>query len=208
MKRISSTLNIPPGSVLRIYKKGFGYARVEINESNDRWFGVSAKDDFFSLVKDGDLVDAYYWLEDVASYEFSLTVIGRITVGEKILFFGHTDKISASRERKCLSTGVEIPIRFFIFDPKRLEKRFTSEKVYYHNGTVIELSDRDSVIRTPDPLPDNIFIYGHIVLDGRDIELIGKVEPVAERQYHVAMTGITEKDRHKILEYVYRVYRE
>ena len=89
-------MKIPPQSLLRVYKKGFGYGKMTVIDVNEYYLAALADNDFFNAVSDGDKLQAYLWVEDVASYEFEFDIIGRIDTRHKILFFRHTDHLLKS----------------------------------------------------------------------------------------------------------------
>ena len=68
--------------MLRLYKKGFGYAQATVIDLSGAYFAAAADRVFIDRVSDGERLAAYLWVENVASYEFSLTIAGRITAGE------------------------------------------------------------------------------------------------------------------------------
>ena len=210
MKKLESTRKIPVDSILRVYRKGFGYSKLTIIENNDYYLAGRVGDDFFQSVTEGDVVEAYLWVEDVASYEFNCRLIGRIVSGPPILFFSHTEQIASSRERKCLTAQVDIPIRFFYFDPGDMHKSISSEEIVSHTGTVILLTDREATIKSDSEIFVNKFLKGHIRIGEGDIEILGKVEAInaEKRIINVLFAGMHEKDRFNILDYIFSHYRE
>src|SRR5271157_2072488 len=109
MKKLESTKKIAVGSILRIYKKGFGYTKLTLVDNGDYYFAGLVSDDFFKSADDGDFIEAYHWIEGVASHEFNSQIIGRITIGPRLLFLRHTEEIRHSSERKCLTAIVDMP---------------------------------------------------------------------------------------------------
>jgi hypothetical protein len=211
MKKIESTRDLNPGALIRIYKKGFGYGRVVLNTNTPDYMAVLADKDVTDVMRDFDQLDAYLWVHNDSSYEFQTSVIGRIVKEPLMLFLEHSDKISFSSERKCIKAAVNIPVKFFIFDPKSPKKSVTTEDIHYLNGTVTELSDREALILSNELLPDNVYIFGHIIINGAPIELIGRKQPAVSGDAHlfsIEFKGVLEKERHRILDYVYTVYRE
>ena len=210
MKKLESTRKISVNSILRVYRKGFGYSKLTIIENSDFYLAGLVGEDFFQSVTEGDVIEAYLWVEDVASYEFNCRLIGRIVSGPRILFFSHTDQIVVSRERKCLTAQVDIPIRFFYFDPGDIHKSISSEEIVPHAGRVILLTDREATIKCDSEIFVNRFLKGHIRIGEEDIEMLGKVETInAEKDIiNVLFAGMHEKDRFNILDYIFSHYRE
>ncbi|PKL39101.1 MAG: hypothetical protein CVV44_09550 [Spirochaetae bacterium HGW-Spirochaetae-1] len=208
MKKLESTKRIPVDSVLRVYKKGFGYSRLTIIDNNDRYMATLSDEDFYNSIPDGSSIEAYLWVEDVASYEFSCTITGRITQGERILFLSHTEEIRRNEERLCLTAQVSVPFQFFIFNSKKIEKSFTSEEIKFHTGLITEMSDREMVFTCTDNLSAVSLLYGHIHVFDEDVEIVGKYEERGEGTYLVRLTGMSERDRGKVLDYIFSVYRE
>ncbi|MFC1670381.1 hypothetical protein ACFL20_08300 [Spirochaetota bacterium] len=217
MKKLESTKAIPINSILRVYKESYGYSKVKIIDINEYFFGAYCDKDFSLSVNDGDIIEAYLWVENIASYEFSLEVIGRLKLSEnsndvpQVLFFRHTDNISWSKDRKCLKAKVNMPIKFFTFNTGEESKSISTEEVSYQYGNIIELSDREALIRESSKPPGNKFLKAHLIIDGKDIELVGRVKPVekdGETLYDVSFFRMSEEDRGRLLDYVFSVYRE
>jgi hypothetical protein len=208
MKQLSSTQQIPEKSLLRAYRKGFGYSKLEVVINSRFFLGALANEDFFSNVADGDSLETYLWVENVASYNFTLTVIGKLSRGANIIFFEHTDRIERSEKRKCLKAKVDLPVKFFLFSSRRIVKSFTSEEIIYHKGNIMEMSDREIILQSGEELPPENFLYGHIPVNGENIEIIGKYESLGGGAYLIPLTGISEKDRMRLLDYIFSIYRE
>ncbi|MBP7734944.1 MAG: hypothetical protein KA369_03115 [Spirochaetes bacterium] len=210
MKKLESTRKIINGSDIRIYKKGFGYSKITVIDSTDYYLAAMADDDLYRAIREGDRVDSYLWVEDVASYEFELAYIGKITSGPPIIFFGHTDAITRSPDRKCLTATVKIPFKFFMFDPGDTKKGITSEHIVYHEGTVVLLSDREATIQTKEKIGGSRFLKGQVAIQGQVIELVGMVDELNESKgiYNVLFAGMHEKERKAILEFIFATYRE
>ncbi len=210
MKKLESTRKIISGSVIRIYKRGFGYSKITVIDATDYYLAAMADDELFHAFQEGDQVEAYLWVEDVASYEFTLQFIGRIMLGPRILFFSHTEAITRSTDRKCLTATVTIPIKFFMFDPGDTEKGITSEEIIFHEGSVILLSDREATIQTKIDISGSRFLKGHVRISGQIIEMVGMVDPINEAKgiYNVLFAGMHEKDRKHILDFIFNIYRE
>jgi hypothetical protein len=210
MRKLESTKKITIGSTIRVYRKGFGYSILFVIGNNDYYLAGLASDDFASFVTDSDTVEAYFWPEDVSSYEFNLMIIGRISVGPRILFFGHTEDITRNAERKCLTAEVNIPIKFFTFDPGERERGITSEEIVTHAGSIILLSDREATIRSTADISGCRFLKGHIILDNETIELVGMVDVINEKKniYNLLFAGMSDRVRNLLLDYIFSIYRE
>lgn len=209
MKKLESTHRLQADSTLRIYKKGFGYSKIDILENNDYYIAVIAGDDLYRSIREGETVEAYLWVEDIASYEFKITVIGKIASGPPIIFFSHTENISRNNDRKCLTAQVEIPVKFFVFDTGD-DKIITTEEIVFHNGTIVLLTDREAAIKCQTGLSVGKFLKGHIEIGGIIIELMGKIDPINEQKniYNILFVGMHDRDRNRILEYIFNIYRE
>jgi hypothetical protein len=210
MKKLESTNKITIGSTIRLYRKGFGYSILFVIGNNEYYLAGLASDDFAASVNDGDTVEAYLWPEDISSYEFNLQVLGRTSVGPRIIFFGHTEDIARNAERKCLTAEVDIPIRFFTFDPGESSKGITSEDIVTHTGSIILLSDREATIRSNADISGCRFLKGHIILDDETIELVGMADPINEKKniYNPLFAGMNDRVRNLILDYIFSTYRE
>lgn len=211
MKKIKTTRDIPEGSIIRIYKKGYGYGRIRIIENHQYYIAALSDSDLYDNLTELDSADAYYWVHNKGAYEFRTILCGRTVTDPRILFFAHSDEISYNAERKCIKARVNLPFKFFTFDPKNNQKSFSTEEIIYHNGAVIELSDREAVIISDEPFNDAIYIFGHIAIGGNTIEMIGRKEPIPggePNRFLITFNGMLEKERERILDYVYTVYRE
>lgn len=210
MKRLESTKQIPIGSQLRIYKKGYGYAILNVTATSDYFLAALSDAEFMMTVQDGDALEAYLWIQEVASYEFRLEVIGKISSEPHILFFRNTDAITKSRERKCLGAQTRLPIEFFIIKTGDLHKGFSSEKVVFHSGHLIWIEDREAIIKSSVSLEEGIFLRGHVTLDGMDTEIVGKISAINRDKniYNIMFTGENEDHRNRVLDYIFKIYRE
>jgi hypothetical protein len=212
MRKLTSTRNINKDSVLRLYLKGFGYAKIRIISITEHYIAACATEDFFKRVREGDAVECYLWVEDEASCEFSLGVLGKINPGIEIVFLSHTTEIRYSTERKCLRARVGIPFKFYTLPVARGESAFYSEEIVFHEGRISELTDREAVFSYQDPLPLTCLVKGHICADGLDIEVTGRINDYTESTdghiYVIEFMGLNDRERDKILEYIFTVYRE
>jgi hypothetical protein len=212
MKKIKSTKDIIVNSTLRVYKKGFGYSKLTVFDVSAYYIAANADKDFLENTANDDIIEAYLWVEHDASYEFPLQVIGKFSIDLKIIFFKHTDTIKFNKERKCLMAKVNLPFNFFFFDIGKTIKGFSSSAVKIHIGTIIEISDREAIIKYAGNIEKDSYIKGHISIEGNDIDIIGKAVPAASSSdygnYKIEFSGMNEKDRNRILDYVFNVYRE
>ncbi len=207
VKKMETTLQIPEGMVVRVYRKGFGYSIITVLGNNQHFLAALCDEDFFTSTGDGETVDAYLWQEGVASYEFPLVVIGRTTRGTRILLFSHTERIASSVNRKCLMAKVDIPAVFFISPLNPDGQIFSSEKLTHRSGVVVMMSDREIILQYDAEMPRGELFYGKINID-EEIELIGVVEGKVEAGYSILLSGIPERTRQLLLDYVFRFYRE
>ena len=154
-------------------------------------------------------MEAYLWVEDIASYEFRAQVIGRISIGPPVLFFAHTNQVVRSTERKCLTATTDIPLTFFTFNPEKDSRAVSSEEVVSQKGKIILLTDREAAIKTESSIQGR-FIKGRMTVSNEEIEIIGRLEDINpdKNVYNVLFVGMNDKTRMKILDYVYSVYRE
>lgn len=211
---LATTKKIPENTLLRVYKKGYGYAKLTVIVNADMFFACAANAAFLKQVKDGGKIDAYLWVENEAAYEFKLTVAGRITVGEPVLFFNHTDIISRSEERKCLRAKVKIKSNFFVFEPKDLPKavNINSQDIKRQTGTITELTDREFLFTTQTSLPEGKFLFTSLNIgqngESEELQLIGKYSPKGKDGYLVDINSLSKTDRAKLLDYIIGVYRE
>lgn len=210
MKKLETTRKIIIGSTIRVYKKGFGYSKFEVIENNDYYIAAMARNDFFESAGAGDTLETYLWVEDEASYEFILEIIGKIVTGPPIIFLNHTRAIRRSENRKCLTAQVNIPIKFFTFDPGDSSKGITTEQIIVQTGAIILLADREATIRSDVDLQGSRFIKGTITLDDETIELVGMMDCINEAKniYNIIFTGMNEKVRNRILDHIFTIYRE
>lgn len=192
--------------------KGFGYSKITIIDVNEHFLGAHVEDAFFNFVKDGDIVDAYLWVEHTASYDFKLQVIGRTSVTPRLIFFSHSEDINFSKERRCLKAHLSLPFTFFILDTGNMEKGVSSEEVVHHKGDIIELSDREAVFVSGDKFQKNSLIKGHLKIADRNMEILGSIESLDNSgetcRYDLAFAGMNTSDRNRILDYVISIYRE
>lgn len=213
MKKLETTRRLVPGTLLRVYRKGYGYGRFTVRDVTDDYFACLCAGNFFYNIVPGDQVEAYMWVENVASYDFMTRILGRLEHLDDnvppVLFLEHSVNIVRSETRRCLKAHVEMPFRFFLFDSGRIEKNFSSEEILFHQGTILELGDREMLFRPDDPLSARHFLYGHLKLGERQMEIIGKVAAEGDTGlYTVSFPGIPEKERIQILDYIFDVYRE
>jgi hypothetical protein len=208
MKNIDSTKKIHVDTLLRVYRKGYGYAHMTVVDNTERYFSARTDRDFMDWVEDGDSVECYLWLDNTDSYEFTLEIIGKID-RYSILFFDHTDSISHTKERKCIQAEVEIPVSFFIFTVSDDDPGISTNEIVFHNGTIVELSDREALLKTDVDLPLDGFVKGHSQLAGQETEVVARVDSKSEPGlYRILFEGMSDQERMMILDYVYSIYRE
>ena len=209
MKKLKDTRHIPEGTILRVYRPGFGYALLQLIDSSAQYLGALSPGEFFHAVSDGDTIECYYWVEHDAAYECSLKVIGRISKGRHILFLEHSKNIRRRKDRHCLSAQVSLPFRYFFFSSARGEKNFSAEEPVFRDGTITSLSDREIIFMGEEKAARGTVLFGHLELPGSRIDLVGKVSSTDEDgTVTIALTGLPEKDRSKLLDYVFTIYRE
>jgi hypothetical protein len=213
MKSIPRTEHLKPETVLRVYKRGFGYAKIRLVDVHDLFLAAEVPAELHAHVQEGDMLEAYLWKEDVASFEFPLLVKGKITVRLPIVFFAHTANVTATRERKCLSAKVSMPVQFYPISVNHDEKRFHSEKITLYDGTIVEISDRDAVLRCAMDLPAGQLLNGHMPIGPHGtLEFTARVasrrDEGPDRIYALEYLGMHEKQRAEILDYVFMTYRE
>jgi len=212
MKSFTSTKKLKIKNKLRVYKKGYGYAKLSVIDVNDYFFGALSPEDFYEHVSVDDSLDAYLWREGIASHEFRLVLIGKIISSSPILLFSHTADIQSSRERKCLRAIVDIPFKFYQLGTAKSDKSFYMENVIFLKGRILELGDRDAVLQTDESFSSTRLIRGHMLIDGGDIEITGEIiSCTLDRDiynYTVEYIGMSEADQAKILDYIFAVYRE
>lgn len=212
MKSIASTRDIRENTIIRAYKKGYGYAKLRAVVVYDHFIITTAPEDLLPRISDGDSLDAYLWKENVASFEFPLRVIGKVREVPSFLVFAHTDEIRACAERQCLKAEVDIPIRFFLLRIERGEKSFYTEAVVFHEGRIVELGDREMMIRSPEELSLTALIKGHIPVGSGDIEFTGRLVSFSTNggdfTYVVEFQGMNERDRLALLDQVFAEHKE
>jgi hypothetical protein len=211
MKKIKSTRDVRVNTVIRVYRKGFGYARLIVIDNTEHFISVSVGESFVKSVMPGDVLDAYLWVDHGASYEFQLEVIGKFEIDLRLVFFKHCDAMKWSAERKCLVASVEMPFRFFMFSVDDAAKVFSSVEVEKRTGMIVSLSDREATVRFGGKMESGSFLKGHITIDDVDIPFMGKIGPqdTGDPALHrVEFTGMSEKERERILDFVLSVYRE
>jgi hypothetical protein len=207
MKRIDSTRKILKGTVIRLYKKGFGYCRTQILENCEDFIAMKVSSDFINAVNDADPVEAYIMVDEDHIFEFKSEIIGKILQDPRIIFIKHTDKIVVLNEMKCLKAKTHLPVKFFIIDTHTRKKNH-SENITILDGIVLELSDREALLSTRSEITSGVFIMGHLV-DVPGIEILGKVISLAgENLFNISFDSAGEKERNIILDYVMNIYRE
>jgi hypothetical protein len=211
MKRIKSTRDLKVNDVLRVYKKGFGYSKLTVIDVHPEFISARAERDFVENVRQGDILESYFWSNRMSSYDFQLQVLGLFSIDLQIVFFKHTGKISWSRERKCLEAKVNIPFSFFIFDVDDIDSVFSSTDVKIKKGKIVRLGDREALFQYRGSLKNGAFIKGHLNVHDEKMDVIGKIdyaEGFDNFTHLLNYTGMADRDREKILDYVFTIYRE
>ena len=98
---------------------------------------------------------------------------------------------------------------FFTFDPLHEKKGLSAKSVNSQQGTILLLGDREAVIKSPVELINDSFIKGSFVIHETEIELTGLVLDLNSEKniYNIIFSGM-EKQKEKILYYIYQFYRE
>ena len=212
MKKLNTTQQIPIDSLLRIYKKGYGYAILTVIDVHQRYIAGECSPDIMPFFSHGDQVDVYLWVEKQASFDFTVQVTGSITIGEPVLFISHTDAVKQNSERRCLKANVHLPVRFFTLDTGDLDRGMSTEKIVHHSGTIVELSDREAVIECEESIAEEPLIKIHLSFNNRDHEIIGHIDKRIQgehtKKYEVTFTGTPSSLRNELLDYVISIYRE
>lgn len=207
--KIRSTKDLRVNSVLRVYKKGFGYSKIHIIDNSDYYLAAGAEKEFIDVLRDGDVLDAYYWTEHESSYEFPLRVLGHFRIDLKIAFFEHTDKISWKKERRCLTAHVREPFSFFTFHIGDTPRTFESRDVTLRQGTLVELNDREALLHYEESMDEGDFLKGHISVGDGDIDILARIHTATTSgDYRLEFIGLGDKDRCRLLDHVLSLYRE
>ena len=207
MKKIDSTRKISQGTVVRIYKKGFGYCRTSVLENCEDFIAMKVSHDFINAVRDMDEIEAYIGLDDDHIFEFKSEIIGKISRDPWIIFISHSDEIITLKEMKCLKAKTNIPVKFFIIDTHG-KKNFHTDKINLMDGTVLELSDREAILSTNAEITPGVFIRGHLA-GGTETEILGKVvSSSGNNLFNISFESAGDKERNIILDYVMNIYRE
>ncbi|RPI93410.1 MAG: PilZ domain-containing protein [Spirochaetales bacterium] len=226
MKQLSTTMDLREDSVLRAYLKGYGYARLIVAGITRHFYVTDAPADFFERIRTKTVLQGYLWTQNSISFEFNMEVGGKITVpaapsttggpderaepGNFIAFI-HTADIVSANERKCLMAEVSLPFRFFTIAVAHSDKSFYTEEIQYMDGRIIILSDREAVFETAREIPITGLVRGHFVFDGDDIDFTARItsaESGTTNRYGIEFTGMNDRERNRILEYVFSIYRE
>lgn len=211
MKKINSTRDIKVDSIVRVYKRGYGYSKVTVIGVNEYFLSTLADGDLRENAVEGDILESYLWVEN-ASYEFTLEVLGMFGRDLSFLFFKHTDDVAWSRSRKCLKAGVQIPLKFFPLEVGDADRNFHAKEIEFQWGTIVELSDREALLHFNGDIKKSKFLRGHFSVDGIAVDVIGRIVSHemqdGEAYYHIDFSEMSNRERNKILDYVFSVYRE
>ena len=212
MKKINSTREIKENTLIRVYKKGFGYSLLTTVENTEFFLICRCDREFTDIARKGDSLECYLWLHQVSSFEFNTEVVATMINDIPLVMLTHTDAIKRNDERKCLRAEVDLPITFFTFAIEDSDKNFYTEETNLVNAKLIELSDRGGIIACDcDPGQDHL-LKGHMMLNDSRIDIIGNIEKIEREgektRMHVSFVGLNDDERNKILNYVFSVYRE
>ncbi|NMB65646.1 MAG: hypothetical protein GYA16_12345 [Spirochaetes bacterium] len=205
MKKITRTNDIKTNTPIRVYKKGYGYTLLTLIENNDLFLICKSPEDFFTYIPENETVECYIWPYPDGSYDFTTTVLGKISSPFPIILLKHTDSVVYNPTRQCLRAKVKIPFTFFTFSINTT-KSFSSEDIQWHQGTILELTDREALLNT-EITPEH-FVKGHLHLGTKDIDITGKVTGINSTHYDISFVGLDDTDRIAILDYIFTVYRE
>jgi len=214
MKKLITTKKISTGSVLRVYKKGFGYSILNVIDSNNYYLATVSDKDFFDNVHIGDTLEFYLWVENIASYEFSTKLLGKIDDEQKILFFKHTENLTRNTFRKCLRATVDLPLKFFPLNKGDEEKNISTENIEYFYGKILEMDDHEFIIFSDNFIlkeKDNSKIIKiYFSLNEIKLSLVGKISLLDKKnqKYSFSIINLSEKNQNKILDYIFSIYRE
>lgn len=209
MKKIKSTKELRENQIIRVYFKGYGYATLSVVDVNNDFFSARGNREFISRLQKGNRMEAYLWSEKFSAYEFELEVLGTINDDLCIVFFKHSNEMHFSKERKCLIARVNLSFQFFVFDVAKDEKIVSFNAVEKLSGEIIQLSDREALLFCECDLPLGKYVKGHLNLIRDDIDIIARVTQSSEKNhYHLRFMGLHEREREKILQFVFDVYRE
>ncbi|HNU90960.1 MAG TPA: hypothetical protein PKO25_03725 [Spirochaetota bacterium] len=221
MKHLATTAELKEGLVLRAYRSGFGYARLVVAGVTPYFYVTEAPDDFYRCVEAGETLSGYLWTQNSVSFEFGMSVAGKISVppggsdssagDRRFLAIAHTVDITSSPERRCLKASVSLPFRFFKISLAKSERSFYTEEIDHLDGVITMLSDREAVLETDHDLAPEALIRGRLSFDENHVDITARVLS-AERgrimRYDIEYTGLGERERNRILEYVFSIYRE
>lgn len=221
MKQLATTAELREGLVLRAYRKGFGYARLEVVGVTPYFYLTDAPEDFYLCVETGEVLLGYLWTQNSVSFEFEMKVAGKFVIPpdddggsgdvRRFLAIAHTGDISSSSERKCLKAAVSLPFRFFTIRVARSDRSFYTEEIHYLDGTITMMSDREAVLETDHDLPLTALLRGRLGFDENDIDVTARIvnaESGSPNRYDIEYTGMSDRERNRILEYVFSIYRE
>jgi hypothetical protein len=212
MKKINSTREVKENTLIRVYKKGFGYSLLTTVENTEYILICRCDRKFLDVIHKGDTLECYLWLHQVSSFEFTTNVVGTMINDIPLVMLAHTDNVIRNTERRCLKAEVEIPFTFFTFSVEDSEKNFYTEETTLVNGTIIELSDREAIIKCNFDPEQDYMLKGHMTLEETRIDIIGKIQSVNknnnENRLSVSFAGLNDEERNLILNYVFSTYRE
>ena len=215
MKQLATTAELREGLVLRAYRQGFGYAGC--GGWVTRILPYHPEDSTCASKRGGS--SAICGPEPALRIE--MKVAGKFVIPpdddggsgdvRRFLAIAHTGDISSSSERKCLKAAVSLPFRFFTIRVARSDRSFYTEEIHYLDGTITMMSDREAVLETDHDLPLTALLRGRLGFDENDIDVTARIvnaESGSPNRYDIEYTGMSDRERNRILEYVFSIYRE
>ena len=210
LKKVETTENLKKDMMLRVYKKGYGYAKMQVYTIDSLFLATQVQADFFDDIFIGDKLNCYVWVDNVASYKFDLVVSAKMESEKHLLFFRHCHRLDETKGKECLVADVSIPISFYFLNRGNLQQRVSSEVVIEHNAKIIKLSDREAILMTDEDVVENELVKGHFEYKGERMELTGRINStgVKNDEYRVEFVGMSDKDRCTLLDYVFGEFKE
>ena len=202
-----NTENLKKETILRYYKAGFGYGIFILTENLSNFLIVRSDIEEAPFLTHGDIIELYLWSENSGSWEWESRVLGKISSEEQYIVLSHSDSATWNEERKCIRAKVDIPFHYFSIQQNNDHKIFESEKPDILYGRIKELTDRIAVVESASPIQSSI-IRGHVSLNKNDIDFTGVISATKDNITTIEFTGMSDKTRIEILDYIYKSYRE